>query len=89
MMRIELEVDSLSQLQEALAVGGADVILLDNMDTPTLRAAVELTAGRVVLEASGNMKLDRIAEVAATGVDYISSGALTHSARTLDLGLDF
>jgi nicotinate-nucleotide pyrophosphorylase (carboxylating) len=72
MMRIELEVDSLSQLQEALAVGGADVILLDNMDTPTLRAAVELTAGRVVLEASGNMKLDRIAEVAATGVDYIS-----------------
>jgi nicotinate-nucleotide pyrophosphorylase (carboxylating) len=89
MMRIELEVDSLSQLQEALAVGGADVILLDNMDTPTLRAAVELTAGRVVIEASGNMKLDRIAEVAATGVDYISSGALTHSARTLDLGLDF
>lgn len=89
MMRIELEVDSLNQLQEALAVGGADVILLDNMDTPTLRAAVELTAGRVVLEASGNMKLDRIAEVAATGVDYISSGALTHSARTLDLGLDF
>jgi nicotinate-nucleotide pyrophosphorylase (carboxylating) len=89
MMRIELEVDSLNQLQEALAVGGADVILLDNMDTPTLRAAVELTAGRVVLEASGNMKLDRIAEVAATGVDYISSGALTHSARTLDMGLDF
>lgn len=89
MMRIELEVDSLTQLQEALEFGGADVILLDNMDTPTLQAAVALTAGRAVLEASGNMRLDRIAEVAATGVDFISSGALTHSARTLDLGLDF
>lgn len=89
MMRIELEVDSLGQLEEALETGGADVILLDNMDTPTLRRAVEMAAGRVVLEASGNMKLARIAEVAATGVDYISSGALTHSARTLDLGLDF
>ncbi|MCV2879016.1 carboxylating nicotinate-nucleotide diphosphorylase [Sedimentimonas flavescens] len=89
MMRIELEVDSLAQLEEALEVGGADVILLDNMDTPTLHKAVALNAGRVVLEASGNMRLERIAEVAATGVDYISSGALTHSARTLDLGLDF
>lgn len=89
MMRIELEVDRLDQLEEALAVGGADVILLDNMDTQTLIRAVEITAGRAVLEASGNMKLERIAEVAATGVDYISSGALTHSARTLDLGLDF
>ncbi|MCL7465473.1 carboxylating nicotinate-nucleotide diphosphorylase [Phaeovulum sp. NW3] len=89
MMRVELEVDSLRQLEEALGVGGADVILLDNMDTPTLRAAVAINAGRLVLEASGNMRLDRIAEVAATGVDYISSGALTHSARTLDLGLDF
>lgn len=89
MMRVELEVDRLDQLEEALEVGGADVILLDNMDTPTLRRAVALAAGRVVLEASGNMQLSRIAEVAATGVDYISSGALTHSARTLDLGLDF
>ncbi|RBP96734.1 nicotinate-nucleotide pyrophosphorylase [carboxylating] [Rhodobacter sp. 140A] len=89
MMRVELEVDRLDQLEEALAVGGADVILLDNMDTPTLRRAVTIAAGRVVLEASGNMQLSRIAEVAATGVDYISSGALTHSARTLDLGLDF
>ncbi|MGD9916474.1 MAG: carboxylating nicotinate-nucleotide diphosphorylase [Paenirhodobacter sp.] len=89
MMRVELEVDSLAQLEEALAIGGADVILLDNMDTPTLTRAVEITAGRVVLEASGNMRLARIAEVAATGVDYISVGALTHSASTLDLGLDF
>lgn len=89
MMRVELEVDSLDQLDQALSIGGADVILLDNMDTPTLRAAVALTKSRVVLEASGNMRLERIAEVAATGVDYISSGALTHSARTFDLGLDF
>lgn len=89
MMRVELEVDSLAQLDEALRIGGADVVLLDNMATPTLRTAVAMTKGRVVLEASGNMRLERIAEVAATGVDYISSGALTHSARTLDLGLDF
>lgn len=56
---------------------------------PTLVEAVRLAAGRLCLEASGNMRLERIAEVAATGVDYISAGALTHSARTLDLGLDF
>jgi nicotinate-nucleotide pyrophosphorylase (carboxylating) len=89
MMRIELEVDRIEQLEEALAIGGADVVLLDNMETETLKEAVGINAGRVTLEASGNMKLERIAEVAATGVDYISSGALTHSARTLDLGLDF
>ena len=89
MMRVEIEVDTLDQLSEVLEVGGADVVLLDNMDTPTLTRAVEMVAGRMVTEASGNMKLERIAEVAATGVDYISSGALTHSAQTLDLGLDF
>jgi nicotinate-nucleotide pyrophosphorylase (carboxylating) len=89
MMKVEIEVDTLAQLSEVLAVGGADVVLLDNMDTATLRQAVALVAGRMVTEASGNMALARIAEVAATGVDYISSGALTHSARTLDLGLDF
>ena len=88
MMRIEIEVDRLDQLAEVLALGGADVVLLDNMDTPTLRQAVEMVAGRCVTEASGNMAVGRIAEVAATGVDYISAGALTHSARTLDLGLD-
>lgn len=89
MVRVEIEVDRLDQLAEVLAIGGADVVLLDNMDTPTLIEAVKMNAGRLVLEASGNMKLERIAEVAATGVDYISSGALTHSAQTLDLGLDF
>lgn len=89
MTKVEIEVDSLEQLAEVLDEGGADVVLLDNMDTATLRAAVAMAKGAVVLEASGNMRLDRIAEVAATGVDYISSGALTHSAPTLDLGLDF
>ncbi len=89
MVRVEIEVDRLDQLAEVLEAGGADVVLLDNMETADLRNAVAMAAGRVVTEASGNMRLERIAEVAATGVDYISSGALTHSARTLDLGLDF
>ncbi|EDZ45301.1 nicotinate-nucleotide pyrophosphorylase [Rhodobacterales bacterium Y4I] len=89
MMKVEIEVDTLDQLAEVIATGGADVVLLDNMDTPTLAKAVEMARGHVVTEASGNMRLEHIAEVAATGVDYISSGALTHSARTLDLGLDF
>ena len=88
MMRIEIEVDRMDQLAEVLALGLADVVLLDNMDTATLRAAAQLVAGRCVTEASGNMARGRIAEVAATGVDYISAGALTHSARVLDLGLD-
>lgn len=89
MMKIEIEVDTLDQLSEVLAIGGADVVLLDNMDTDMLKRAVEMVDGRLTTEASGNMRLERIAEVAATGVDYISSGALTHSAQTLDLGLDF
>ncbi len=89
MVRVEIEVDRLDQLAEVLDIGGADVVLLDNMDPGTLREAVAMAGGRVVTEASGNMVLGRVAEVAATGVDYISSGALTHSARALDLGLDF
>lgn len=89
MLKVEIEVDRLDQLAEVLEVGGADVVLLDNMETDTLRDAVAMARSKVVLEASGNMKLERIAEVAATGVNYISSGALTHSAQTLDLGLDF
>ena len=88
MVRVEIEVDRLDQLEEVLDEGGADVVLLDNMDTATLREAVRITAGRLVLEASGTMRQERIAQVAATGVDYISVGALTHSARTMDLGLD-
>lgn len=89
MMKIEVEVDTLIQLGDLLEIGGADVVLLDNMDTATLRQAVQMASGRLVTEASGNMSLPRIAEVAATGVDYISVGALTHSAPNLDLGLDF
>ncbi|WP_281955666.1 carboxylating nicotinate-nucleotide diphosphorylase [Pseudophaeobacter arcticus] len=89
MMKVEIEVDTLDQLSQVLETGGADVVLLDNMSTPDLIRAVEMTRGHLVTEASGNMKLERIAEVAATGVDFISSGALTHSASTLDLGLDF
>ena len=89
MLKIEIEVDTLEQLSEVLEVGGADVVLLDNMSTPDLARAVEMVAGRLVTEASGNMRRERVAEVCATGVDYVSSGALTHSARSLDLGLDF
>ena len=89
MMRVEIEVDRLDQLAEVLDEGGADVVLLDNMDSDAMRRAVAMAKGRVVLEASGNMRLSRIADVAATGVDYISVGALTHSVPVLDLGLDF
>lgn len=89
MMAVEIEVDRLDQLEEVLTVGGADVVLLDNMNNDKLREAVAMVAGRMKTEASGNVTLERIASIAATGVDYISSGALTHSARTIDLGLDF
>lgn len=89
MMRVEIEVDRLDQLAEVLEIGVADVVLLDNMTTLQLAEAVTMNARRLVLEASGNMSMPRIAEVAATGVDYISVGALTHSAPVVDLGLDF
>jgi nicotinate-nucleotide pyrophosphorylase (carboxylating) len=89
MMAVEIEVDRLDQLVEVLEVGGASVVLLDNMDNEQLREAVKMVNGQIKTEASGNVTLERIASIAATGVDYISSGALTHSARTVDLGLDF
>lgn len=89
MMKVEIEVDRLEQLAEVLELGGADVVLLDNMDNETLKKAVDMVNGRLTTEASGNVTIDRISAIAATGVDYISSGALTHSARTIDLGLDF
>lgn len=89
MMAVEIEVDRLDQLAEVLEVGGASVVLLDNMDNDALCKAVAMVDGAVKTEASGNVTLDRVASIAATGVDYISSGALTHSARTVDLGLDF
>ncbi|WP_420585305.1 carboxylating nicotinate-nucleotide diphosphorylase [Ruegeria sp.] len=89
MMKVEIEVDTLDQLAQVLEVGGADVVLLDNMPPEVLKQAVALVDGRIVTEASGNISRDTVAAVAATGVDYISSGALTHSYRTVDLGLDF
>ena len=88
MAKIELEVDSLAQLEEALALG-VDTILLDNMSTGDLARAVATTNGRAVLEASGNVSLATVRAIAETGVDYISSGAITHSAANLDVGLDF
>ena len=88
LVKVEIEVDRLDQLEEVLATGLADVALLDNMDLPTLRDAVKLNAGRLVLEASGGITLDTVAAIAETGVDYLSSGAITHSSPSLDVGLD-
>jgi nicotinate-nucleotide pyrophosphorylase (carboxylating) len=89
LVKIELEVDTLSQLDEALAHShGADVILLDNFATGDLVEAVRRTRGRAILEASGGITLESIAAVAATGVDVISVGALTHSVVALDIALD-
>lgn len=84
---IIVEVDRLGQV-EAVVNAGVDTILLDNFSLEDLRAAVELIAGRVTVEASGNVNLETVAEIAATGVDVISVGAITHSAGVLDLGLD-
>ena len=88
LVKIEIEVDSLSQLKEVLDVGLADVVLIDNFDLAAMRKAVEMVAGRLVVEASGGITLESAAAVAETGVDYLSSSALTHSARSLDVGLD-
>jgi len=84
---VEVEVDSLEQLDEVLAAG-ADLVLLDNFSVDLMRVAVERTAGRSRLEASGGLSLDVAAAVAATGVDYLAVGALTHSAPVLDIGAD-
>jgi nicotinate-nucleotide pyrophosphorylase (carboxylating) len=88
LVKVEIEVDTLDQLREVLEVGLADAVLLDNMDGPTLRKAVEMVGGKFALEASGGITLDTIAAVAATGVDYTSSGWITHSAPNLDVALD-
>jgi nicotinate-nucleotide pyrophosphorylase (carboxylating) len=84
---VEVECDTIDQVREALAAG-ADSILLDNMSLPELREAVELNGGRARLEASGGVTLDTIRAIAETGVDFISVGALTHSARALDVSLE-
>lgn len=86
MVKIEVETRSLEELEEALAVG-ADVIMLDNMDCATMAEAVRRTAGSAKLEASGNITLENISEVAKTGVDIISLGALTHSVTCFDISM--
>lgn len=87
MVAIELEVDTLEQLEEGLAAG-ANIILLDNMSPDMLREAVRIVNGRAVTEASGRVTLDTVADIARTGVDYIAVGAITHSVKVLDIGLD-
>ena len=87
LVKIEIEVDTLEQLHAVLAEG-ADVVLLDNMDIKTLKQAVALVEGAMLTEASGGVTLETVSAIAATGVDMISVGALTHSPRVLDLGLD-
>jgi len=86
-MNVEVEVTSLEQIDAALS-GGADIILLDNMSNAEMREAVRRIGGRALTECSGNVTLDTVRERAETGVDLISSGALTHSARALDLSLE-
>jgi nicotinate-nucleotide pyrophosphorylase (carboxylating) len=84
--KIEVEVETLSQINEALEVG-VDIIMLDNMNTETMKKAVQMINKRALIEASGNVTLDNILEVANCGVDYISVGALTHSYKVLDLSM--
>jgi len=87
-LQVEVEADTLEQVEQALAAG-ADIVLLDNMSLEQMRTAVSLCRGRARTEASGNVRLDTVRAIAETGVDFISSGALTHSARAVDIGLDF
>jgi nicotinate-nucleotide pyrophosphorylase (carboxylating) len=87
LLKIEVEVVDLPGLDAAIAAG-ADIVLLDNMDDAAVAAAVKRAAGRVLLEASGNMTLERLPRVAATGVDFVSMGAVTHSARAVDLSFE-
>ncbi len=86
-LRIEVETRNLEEVKEVLAVGGIDVIMLDNMTTEQMRQAVLLIAGKYETEASGGITLTRIAEIAACGVDFISLGALTHSSQSMDISL--
>jgi nicotinate-nucleotide pyrophosphorylase (carboxylating) len=87
-LKVEVEADELAQVEQALAAG-ADIILLDNMTLAQLAEAVRMTRGRSKLEASGGVNLQTVRGIAETGVDYISVGAITHSARAVDIGLDF
>ena len=87
-IKVEVEADTLTQVAQA-ADAGADIILLDNMTTAQLRAAVKIIGGRAQTEASGGVNLETVRAIAKTGVDFISVGAITHSARAVDIGLDF
>jgi nicotinate-nucleotide pyrophosphorylase (carboxylating) len=85
-LKIEIETENLAQVEEALAAG-ADIIMLDNMSLDDMRAAVAIISGRVLVEASGGVTLDRVRAIAETGVDIISVGALTHSPRAVDISM--
>jgi len=90
---IEVEVESLEQFREVLKVDGIDIVLLDNMDCPRMQNAVELRnatgkKGKLLLEASGGVTLETVRSIALTGVDRIAVGAITHSAKALDIGLE-
>jgi len=87
-LKVEVEADTLEQVAQA-AAAGADIILLDNMPTAELRQAVKIVRGRAKLEASGGVNLKTVRAIAQTGVDFVSVGAITHSARAVDIGLDF
>lgn len=87
-LKVEVEADTLNQVKQA-AEAGADIILLDNMSLSELRESVEFVNGRAKTEASGGVNLDTVRSIAETGVDFISVGAITHSARAVDIGLDF
>lgn len=87
-LKIEVEADTLDQVEQALA-SGADMVLLDNMNLEQLRQAVQKCSGRAKTEASGGVNLASVRAIAETGVDFISVGAITHSARAVDIGLDF
>ena len=85
-IRIEVETTSLDEVREALAAG-ADIVMLDNMSIPVMSEAVRVAKGKAQIEASGNVRLDNVREIAETGVDFISVGALTHSVRALDISM--
>jgi len=87
LVKVEIEVTRVDQLADAIA-GGADIVLLDNMDDATVAEAVRIAAGKVQLEVSGNVTLERLPRLAQLGVDFVSMGALTHSARAMDLSLE-
>lgn len=87
-IRIEVETDTLEQVEECLS-SGVDIIMLDNMDNETMRKAVRMIDGRALVEASGGVTLSSVADIAKTGVDIISSGALTHSVSSCDIGMDW